>query len=196
MRGKMARVLKMEKRGSGYLVTVSQGDEILKLQLDREKTIEYGILRGGEIEENILDALVFERDLTLAKKKALSILSYGDKSRGALYDKLLVAGYSDEVSRLAVEYVLSYGYIDEERQVESAVLRLATRDLRSKRYIIAKLLSEGYDESLVEGVIDTLTSDGRVDFSVIADELAEKMGVTGEEKQKLLYKRGFIEEDF
>lgn len=196
MRGKMARVLKMEKRGSGYLVTVSQGDEILKLQLDREKTIEYGILRGGEIEENILDALVFERDLTLAKKKALSILSYGDKSRGVLYDKLLVAGYSDEVSRLAVEYVLSYGYIDEERQVESAVLRLATRDLRSKRYIIAKLLSEGYDESLVEGVIDTLTSDGRVDFSLIADELAEKMGVTGEEKQKLLYKRGFIEEDF
>ena len=100
------------------------------------------------------------------------------------------------MSRLAVEYVLSYGYIDEERQVESAVLRLATRDLRSKRYIIAKLLSEGYDESLVEGVIDTLTSDGRVDFSLIADELAEKMGARGEEKKKLLYKRGFIEEDF
>lgn len=192
----MARVEKMEKRGSGYLVTLSQGEEILKLNISREKTIEYGILRGSEVGEEVLDAILFERDLTLARKKALSILSYGDKSKKALFDKLLSSGFSEEIARLALEYVLSYGYIDEEGQVESAVLRLATKDLHSRRYITAKLTSLGYDESLVEDVIDALVSDGVIDFAQIGDALAEKMGATGEEKRALLYKRGFVEEDF
>ena len=192
----MARVLGLSRRGSRYLVTLGISGKEKRLDMSAEEVIEYGIVKGGELDDAVAMELIYREDTKAARKKALSVLSYGDKSKRGLFDRLSRAGYPPEIIEDAVEYAASYGYIDEPRQIERAATRLANESLRSRAYIVAKLASEGYSEEDIEGVIDSLVNRGEIDFSLIGERLAAKLGIYVEdEKRALLYKRGFLSDD-
>ena len=193
----MARVLGLSRRGSRYFVTLGISGKEKRLDMGTEEVIEYGIVKGGEVDDAVAMELIYREDVKAARKKALSVLSYGDKSKRGLSDRLSRAGYPPEIIEDAVEYAASYGYIDESRQIERAAIRIANESLRSRAYIVAKLASEGYSEEDIEGVIDSLVSKGEIDFSLIGERLAAKLGIYGEdEKRALLYKRGFLSDKF
>jgi len=56
-----------------------------------------------------------EEELLRAKKKALSLLNYNDRTEWELADRLAKAGFSEEAVSGAVEYTKNLHYIDDER---------------------------------------------------------------------------------
>ena len=56
-----------------------------------------------------------EEELLRAKKKAMSLLNYNDRTEWELMDRLSGAGFSEEAVNGAMEYVKSFHYIDDER---------------------------------------------------------------------------------
>lgn len=90
----------------------------------------------GDIEEN-----------KKATEKAMNLLLQQDRTRKELLDRLYRAGFSEEASRAALEYVEGFGYIDD--------LRYATNYLsfhkeeRSKKELRYKLMNKGISQETI-----------------------------------------------
>ena len=125
-----------------------------------------------------------------ATEKAMALLLHKDRTERELIDKLKGAGFSDEAVSFALEYVRSYGYIDD--------LRYATaytdyhRTSKSKREIRRKLKEKGISDNILSEVFsDYMTEDGRDPEEIAIRALVEKRlrgkdasDLTYEEKQK------------
>ena len=147
---------------------------------------------GGELSDDELSELSRLDSMYRAIKKALSLLSYSDKNKKELYLRLVRDGHSRENARLAVEYCLERGYINEDDQLERLVLREANVNLRGPRYIREKLGAKGYSRDGIDSAIDLLVESGQIDFVINFDILCDKKGVTDPaERRALAYKYGF-----
>ena len=151
-----------------------------------------GIVRGSHLcEESVVD-MRYEDERYRAMKRALSILSFADNTAANLTAKLLRAGFSREVAKECTEECLRLGYINEERQLERAILNDANRSLYGREYIIKRLTAKGYRPSDVAACIDALVERGEVDFAENFARLADRCGASCEEdRKKLAYKRGY-----
>jgi len=152
-------------------------------------------VRGGEISDGELHILLSEDEEHRAVAKALSLLSYSDKSARALYLRLLREGFSREAATRALDYCRNMGYIRERDQLARLIVREANVNLRGPRYIREKLAAKGYSRADIDGVTEELVESGEVDFSQNLDRLCQKHGAKDEqERRALAYKYGFFGE--
>ncbi len=83
-----------------------------------------------------------------AKLRALHILTKMDKTEADLRAGLKRAGFSDDATDAAVEYVKSYGYIDDQRYAEKYVYY--NKDRKSRQKIKYELLNKGVQKAHIE----------------------------------------------
>lgn len=83
-----------------------------------------------------------------AKLRALHILTKMDKTEADLRAGLKRAGFSDDATDAAVEYVKSYGYIDDQRYAEKYVYY--NKDRKSRQKIKYELLNKGVQKAYIE----------------------------------------------
>ncbi len=128
-----------------------------------------------------------------ACKFALSSLSRCDYSKKALYAKLLAKGFDSPTASEALNYVVSFGYIDERRQIERIILDLFSRNGYGKRKIAELLLRRGYCREDISACLRSLTDSGEIDFDMAKERLLSKYpaNLSDEERKKILYKYGF-----
>ncbi len=135
-------------------------------------------------------------ELLRAKKKAMSLLNYKDRTEWELMDKLAKAGFSEEAINGALEYARSFHYIDDERYAmhfvdihhKSKSIKRLEQDLANKhvpeKYISLAIESiEGGDCMALEKELQKILKKGMT---------FEEM--TYEERQKTaakLYRKGF-----
>lgn len=134
-----------------------------------------------------------------AKKKALQLLERMDRTESGLRQKLKEKGFSAEDIEGAIQYVTSFGYLNDRRYAEQFVLgrqeRKSRKELRMAMYQKG-LSSDVIDEALencyeAESEVDTIR------------RLAEKKGLgredlTDKEKKKIfdyLLRKGFSYEN-
>ncbi len=127
-----------------------------------------------------------EEELLRAKKKAMSLLNYNDRTEWELMDRLANAGFSDEAVNGAMEYVKSFHYIDDERYA----MRFASiyHKSRSIKRMWQDLTSIAL-ESVEGGDSEAL---GREVQKMLKGRDLEELSY--EEKQKMaakLYRKGF-----
>lgn len=192
---KIAFIREMENKR--VRIGVGDGEDTARYSLSAATVQSLGLVRGLELDDEVLDAIAHEDASYRCMKRALSLLSYGDNTRSALYMKLLRAGFSRDIAKSCIEECMRLGYIDERRQIERAVLSEANRSLRGRSYITKKLISKGYSSADISEVTDELISRGELDFSASFELLCEKKGAaTEEERRALLYKYGYRSGDF
>ncbi len=138
-----------------------------------------------------------------AKLRAMNLLKARRYTEYMMRLKLHDGGYPDAVTEAAIEYVKSYGYIDD-RSFAKDFIEYESAS-HSKREIVQKLQQKGISKALIEDVYSELIApDTSVKISLGCDEAEviaktlKKRGFTGnetyEERQKLLayfYRRGF-----
>lgn len=117
-----------------------------------------------------------------AKRRAMKILLYRDRSEKELYDRLSEIGFEEEAIREAMEYVASFGYLNDARYAENYVASFAGQ--KSRRAITQALRERGVDEVLIEDALEALPEDEsevigelirrRVDPEKPFDERAER----------------------
>ena len=111
----------------------------------------------------------FEEERTGARRKALVLLTDMDRTEKGLLEKLQKSGFSPEAAKDALEYVRSYGYIDDARYAEHYVEVMQKK--RSRRRMEYDLVRKGVPQERIDAAMDT---QGPEDERPLIRELAEK----------------------
>lgn len=136
-----------------------------------------------------------DEELLRAKKKALSLLNYNERTEWELMDRLANAGFSEEAVKGALEYVKSFHYIDDERYAmrfasiyhKSRSIKRLWQDL-TKKHVPEKYISIAL-ESIEGGDSEALEKE--MQKALRGRDLEE---LPYEERQRIaakLYRKGF-----
>ena len=180
--------------GSLYVGIVSDGERE-KLYISQTEYARCGApIKGEEIDEDTYARMARFDQYHKAKKKALSILSYGDNNQKNLIRKLRVAGFAPDLAEMITREMVAYGYVNECDQLERMILAEANDKLQGPNKIFAKLTAKGYSSSDIREVMQSLVEREEINFKNNAYRLIEKKlpkGATADEKKTLLYKNGY-----
>lgn len=136
-----------------------------------------------------------EDALKQAKLKALSLLTDMDRTEEQLRQKLKQKSYEDDVVDLAIDYVKSFGYIDDIKYAQRFVEN--RKKTKSRQEISALLSQKGVKRELITEALETCyTSEDAIEA---IRYLAEKKHYSSEnssdkEKKKIydyLLRKGF-----
>ena len=87
-----------------------------------------------------------------AKLKALSLLNYMDRTEAGLRQKLKEKSFDDVTIDVAIEYVKSFGYLNDAGYAERYILN--RQGSKSKREIYAALSQKGINREQIETAIE------------------------------------------
>ena len=161
----------------------------------------YEIEKGKELEEEVLDELQNKVLPRRAKLRAMNLLKNRQYTEKQLTDKLLLGGYSQEIARVAVDYVKSYRYVDDYQYAYDYLACYMER--RSRKELEQKLLQKGISRETIDSAAGNLARDGRVtdEEALILGLLEKKYNkydgngkISDREKQRIFayfYRKGF-----
>ena len=180
--------------GSLY-IGISTDDKKEKLYISRTEYARCGAPeKGEELDEDTYYRMARYDEYHKAKKKAISILTYGDNNQKNLIRKLRIAGFAPDLAEMVCREMVSLGYINELDQLERLILSEANEKLQGPNKIFAKLTAKGYSSPDIRRVMNELVEREEINFKSNAYRLIEKKlpkDATPEEKKTLLYKNGY-----
>lgn len=192
-------IVEIDKRRLRILLDTEESFVLYKGEIRTLK-----IKAGEELSEDTYNSITKGILPKRAKMRAMNLLKDRNYTSYNLKKKLLEGGYPDYVATEALDYVKSYGYVDD---LKYAMMYIKEQESsRTRQEIKQKLLFKGISVKLTDEAYRLLGEEreeyGESDASEIEYELIgktlRKKGFTGnedyEEKQKLLsyfYRRGF-----
>jgi len=158
----------------------------------------YGLREGVSVTQELyqeIESMLLKR----AKKRSLHLLNTRSYTQKQLSDKLKMNGYSDKIILQAIDYVESFGYINDKAYVEQYIATQKGR--RSMREIREKLRQKGIERQLLEDVFEVMEHE-QDDTDAIKSILKKKnytaCDASVEEKRRIyayLARKGFRYED-
>ncbi|MBR4706578.1 MAG: regulatory protein RecX [Pseudobutyrivibrio sp.] len=112
----------------------------------------YGIEEGAELSEDDYQEIVREILIPRCKKRAMHLLEKQDRSEKNLRDKLKEGGYSEDIIDVAIDYINSYGYLDDARMAASHIRFY--QDSRSKQRLRQDLMNKGVSSEVIDRVME------------------------------------------
>ncbi len=105
-----------------------------------------------------------------ARDRALNLLSFRDRSRREIEQRLLRAGYEPDEVVDAIEGLERVGLVDDDRFARAVVEQQAGRRLSGRRAVAAALFAKGVDRATAEAALQEMDAPGAERER--ADELA------------------------
>lgn len=135
-----------------------------------------------EKEQEILETCLDRR----AKKRCLLILKSSDKTEKQLRDKLRQDEYPQEVIDDAIEYVKSYGYVDDFRYACRYIETM--QESRSALRLKTDLQKRGIDTALIEEALEqTMEADEQAQIRALMHKRGFEPGkADSQERQKMI----------
>ncbi|MBU3877940.1 recombination regulator RecX [Faecalicatena sp. AGMB00832] len=159
----------------------------------------YGIREGIQVEDELREKVMNEVILKKAKLRAMHLLEDMDRTESGLRDKLKQGLYPEEAVEGAIQYVKSFGYIDDlqyaRRFIESR------KHMKSRREIYAQLCSKGVSSDKIELAFEDCYEMGgekEAILQVIRKKKVDPTQATEEEMRRLygyLARKGFRYDD-
>lgn len=151
------------------------------------------LVKGMELEEELHNRILYEIVGKRAKKRAMHILEKRDKTEQQLRDKLLENRYPVQVVESAIDYVKSYGYIDDisyaRRYIEYRSRSKSRKQLRMELY------AKGISSEVISEIFDDMEDgEGETIRKLILKKSAEPQLLEETERRKLkmsLMRKGF-----
>lgn len=176
------------------------------LQLDGEMLIplyigevrKYHLVRGEEIPEEVYTEIMEELLPKRAKLRAMYLLQKRTYTRAMLRKKLLENRYPEVITEEALDYVTSYGYVDDEKYASEYIRCYC--ESRSRKRIMQDLSLKGVSKSIIERAWDVFEEENRpIDEDAQIKELLCKKhfdAKTADQKEKakvmnFLYRKGY-----
>lgn len=132
-------------------------------------------------------------ELLEAKKKAMSLLKYMDRTEWQLRDKLAVKGFSEEAVEGAVDYVKSFHYLDDYRYAVHFVE--LHYEQRSRQRMRQDLYQRHVPEEYIDLALESICENDDVALQEALRKITKgETEYSYEEKQKIagkLYRKGF-----
>lgn len=132
-------------------------------------------------------------ELLEAKKKAMSLLKYMDRTEWQLRDKLAAKGFSEEAVEGAVDYVKSFHYLDDYRYAVHFVE--LHYEQRSRQRMRQDLYQRHVPEEYIDLALESICENDDVALQEALHKITKgETEFSYEEKQKIagkLYRKGF-----
>lgn len=167
--------------------------------LSSKEVQQLNLVEGDELVSDFYEALLEKIILPKAKQKALAILKFMNRTESELRNKLSDAGFPQSIVDKAIQYVDSYGYLDDERLAEAYIR--TRKNTKSKLAIKMELMQKGVDSKVIElAFSEEYEKEDEEDpeIEAIKKAIAKKAKMPEEmdfdSKQKLiasLYRKGF-----
>ena len=126
----------------------------------------YGIEEGAELSQADYEEIVRDILIPRCKKRAMHLLEKQDRSEKNLRDKLKEGGYTEEVIDVAIDYINSFGYLDDARMAASHVRFY--QDSRSKQRLRQDLMNKGVSSEVIDRVLEE-------EYTASEDDLIKKL---------------------
>lgn len=107
-----------------------------------------------------------------AVNKAMKLLQYRPRSEMELREKLTAAGFTGAETADAIEYVSSFGYLNDQRFAENYVI--SYRGKKSRMVMKRELRAKGVDEIFIEEALELAPGDEK---EIMMELLIRKYGV-------------------
>lgn len=120
--------------------------------LYRAECDRFNIEEGNELSAETYDLIAKEILIPRCKKRGLHLLEKQDRTEANLRKKLSESGYPDEIVDIAIDYINSFGYIDDERMARSHIRFY--QSTRSKQRIKQDLINKGVHADIIEICIE------------------------------------------
>ena len=160
---------------TAVILSLDLGQKVEKYTLNEGTYREIGCpLTDDTVSEENLALLVARDAHVRARRAALRILSYSDNSRAMLIRKLKHAGFEPRLAERVCDEMTAHGYLNEDSQIERAVIKYANDSLLGKYKITPKLAARGYSASAVYSKISELEERGEISFKDNFSRLKEK----------------------
>ncbi len=158
----------------------------------------YRLEEGMEIPETLYQEIKLAI-VKRAKLRTMHLLNDMDRTEGQLREKLKVNGYTEDVIDEALEYVKSFGYVNDLNYAKRFIDH--KKEKKSKKEIYALLCNKGLDKELISQAMEEMYD--REDGKAAIKELLRKKKycpdtASDAEKQKIfayLMRKGFAYED-
>jgi regulatory protein len=158
----------------------------------------YGIRENQEIDWNAYHTITEEVLPKRAKLRAMNLLKARSYTTAQLREKLELGGYSGQIVQEAIDYVTSFGYLDDERYALDFIEY--NKETKSQKRIFVDLLKKGISEAVCESAWEEVVGHDNQELEQkqilgwIAKKKFQPETSTLEEKQKMmafLYRKGF-----
>lgn len=155
----------------------------------------YGIRKEEEISDGTVEKIETEVILKRVKLRAMHLLEDMDRTEAALREKLRQGCYTQEMIDKAVDYVKSFGYLDDARYAENFVR--SRQESKSRKEIRAALMQKGVAAELIEQAFENCYADGGEEEavrSILRKKRFDPMTAEETEKQRIygyLARKGF-----
>lgn len=176
------------------------------LQFDGEITIplyigevrKYHLQKGEEVPKAIYTEIMEELLPKRAKLRAMHLLQKRTYTRAMLRRKLLEGRYPDMVAEEALDYVASYGYVDDAKYAAEYIRCYC--ESRSRKRIIQELSCKGVSKDIIEKAWCAFEEENMPidEEAQIMELLAKKRfnAKTADQKEKIrvmnfLYRKGY-----
>ncbi|EJX07052.1 hypothetical protein EVA_04841 [gut metagenome] len=141
-------------------------------------------------------ALTEEEQLKV-RQKAMRLLEHMNRTEKGLEEKLKNAGFSPEAIKNGMDYVRSFGYLNDQRYAETYIS--SRIGCKSRQKLLLELLQKGIDRETFERAWEEIASIQKPDERQILKELIQKKYAPGtrltEKEMRRLYgylsRRGF-----
>lgn len=109
---------------------------------------QYSLEENQEITKEFIENIGQDIIIPRAKKKAMDLLLCRDRTKEELRTKLKENHFPSSFINMAIDYVESYGYINDQRYVENYLI--CYQEKKSKRQIEFDLVKKGISKSLIK----------------------------------------------
>lgn len=117
----------------------------------------YGICESENIPEETVRKITEEVVLKRAKLRAMHLLEDMDRTEAALREKLRQGLYTRDMIDRAIEYVRSFGYLDDARYAEN--FARSRQGSKSRKEIQAALMQKGVSPELISRALEICYAD-------------------------------------
>lgn len=178
----------------------------LKIEIDGEfafvlykgELAVYGIKEEQEITEEAYQEIMTRVLPKRAKLRAMNLLKSRAYTAAQLSEKLKAGGYPGSIIKEALDYVISYGYVNDRRYAYDFIEY--NKENKSKNRIIMDLRKKGISGDVIEEAWEEIVGEDRNELEkeqiikMIQKKHFSPQTATPQEKQKMmafLYRKGF-----
>ncbi len=155
----------------------------------------YNLREGEEITQEKYDTILENVVFAKAKLTAINFLSRKDRSTREVIRKLKEKGFTKEVTKKVLEFLKSYGYINDLEYAKKFVKQRVVVRGYGKFKVIYELRDKGINDNIIEKVTQNIEDDEYESAIKLGRKKARRLDLTDyKEKQKLysyLQRRGY-----
>ncbi len=139
-------------------------DEQFAFVLYKGELSRYRIVADGEMTEELYQKIRTEIILKRAKLRALHLLTDMDRTEVQLRDKLRQGFYTEDIIEQAVDYVKSFGYINDSGYAKRYIV--SRQGSKSRKEIYAELCRKGVNREEIDAAMEECCEDDKEEEAI------------------------------